>query len=202
MQAFITYDPSSGEIQLSGYCQDGMYSLQASGSNIALLGNYQNATHYVSNGIPTPYSDAQAIAKARSIFIASKWSNVTFEWIDPRSLLDFKAIKNSYINNSRLIANQGYFTFTGKQIAVDSLSRSDIDATNGVVTLTNEMPDGWLGAWKAADNSYVIILDVATWTLFYKAMVGQGSINFAHAQNLKAQLAKATTIAEVEAIKW
>ena len=118
------------------------------------------------------------------------------------SLEDAKNSKNNYINQSRLKANQSSFTFADKQVAVDPLSRSDIDAVLGIVTLTNEMPIGWVGAWKTIDNSYVAIPDKATWTLFYTAMVAQGSVNFAHSQDLKTQLAAATTIEEVEAIVW
>lgn len=124
------------------------------------------------------------------------------QWEDPRSLQDLKTAKNLYISASRLKANQSTFTFTGKQIAVDPLSRGDIDAVHGIVVLSNGMPDKWVGGWKAVDNTFVSIPDVATWALFYKSMVGQGSINFAHAQDLKAQLAAATTIAEVDAIVW
>jgi hypothetical protein len=128
------------------------------------------------------------------------WATKT--WEDPRTLADFKATKNLYINESRLKANYTTFQYSGKSIAADQLSRGDIDGVNGEVSLTGAMPANWQGAWKAIDNTYVIIPDVATWTKFYKAMVGQGSINFAHAQGLKAQLAAATTIEEVEAIVW
>ena len=102
----------------------------------------------------------------------------------------------------RLKANQSTFTFESKRIAVDAVSRSDIDAVHGIVVLTNAMPDNWVGGWKTVDNSYVSIPDVAKWTLFYKAMVRQGIVNFAHAQSLKTRLAAAKTVEEVDAIVW
>lgn len=119
---------------------------------------------------------------------------------DASSLSQAKARKNSAINAARLRANQSHFTFAGKQIAVDPLSRSDIDAAHGAILMLQSLPGGWPGAWKAMDNSYVSIPDVATWGAFYGAMVAQGTANFAHAQALKSQLAAATTLAEVEAV--
>lgn len=116
------------------------------------------------------------------------------------SVSDLKAAKNAAINAARLRANQSHFMFAGKQIAVDPLSRSDIDAMHGTVLMLQAMPAGWPGAWKAMDNTFVSIPDVATWGAFYAAMVAQGMQNFAHSQALKAQLEAATTPEEVEAV--
>lgn len=116
------------------------------------------------------------------------------------SLDAIKAAKNAEINAARLRANQSHFTFAGKQIAVDPLSRSDIDAAHGAILMLGAMPGGWPGGWKAMDNTIIPIPDLATWGQFYGAMVAQGTANFTHAQTLKAQLAAATTPAEVEAV--
>lgn len=116
------------------------------------------------------------------------------------TLADLKAAKNAAINAARLKANQSNFTFAGKQIATDPLSRSDIDGAHGIIVATGTLPAGWPGGWKAADNTICQISDVPTWLAFYGAMVAQGTANFAHAQTLKAQLAAATTPEEVEAV--
>lgn len=113
-----------------------------------------------------------------------------------------KAAKNEAINAARLAANHGTFPHAGKLIASDPLSRSDIDGINGYVSLFRTLPRDWPGGWKATDNTYVPIADVAAWKAFYTSMVAHGNANFAHAQTLKAQLAAATTAAEVEAIQW
>lgn len=119
-----------------------------------------------------------------------------------QDLSAIKALKNDEINAARLAANRSSFTYTGKAIACDELSRSDIDGVNGFVALTGALPLGWPGGWKAMDNSIVVIADVADWTAFYGAMVAAGNANFAHAQTLKTQLAAASTEAAVAAIRW
>lgn len=118
------------------------------------------------------------------------------------TLDDLKAGKNSEINAARLAANRSTFTHAGKSFACDELSRGDIDGANGYVTLYGTMPPGWPGGWKAVDNTYHPIADVAEWKAFYTSMFSSGNANFAHAQTLKTQLASATTEAQVAAIVW
>ena len=124
------------------------------------------------------------------------------QWVDPRTLSDIKASKRNEINDARLTANESNFAYAGKQIACDSLSRSDIDGANGQILLTGEMPADWPGGWKAMDNSYVPITTVEDWKAFYAAMYDQGLANFVHAQALKAQIEAAETVEEVQAITW
>lgn len=123
-------------------------------------------------------------------------------WVETATISELKASKNSEINSARLTANRTSFEFMNKVIACDELSRSDIDAVNGIIAITNAMPPNWVGGWKAVDNTYVLIPDVATWISFYGAMVQKGSSNFAHAQALKATLASVNTPEEITAIQW
>lgn len=132
----------------------------------------------------------------------AKWIDDAPVWVETATLEEIKAKKNSEINAARLAANRSYFTFAGKDIACDELSRSDIDAINGIIAVTNAMPPNWVGGWKAIDNTYVVIPDVITWINFYAAMVQKGSSNFAHAQALKAQLANANSVTQVNNIQW
>lgn len=117
-------------------------------------------------------------------------------------LEELKAAKNAEINQSRATANTGTFIHFGRTFSCDQLSRGDIDGVNGEVALTGALPADFPGAWKAVDNSYFMIPDVATWTQFYQSMVAAGTANFLHAQQLKTQLAAATTAEEVAAIVW
>lgn len=113
-----------------------------------------------------------------------------------------KARKMSEIDTSRLRANLTTFPFSGKDIAVDPLSRSDIDGISDIVALTGELPLGFPLAWRATDGTSVPILDVPTWVSFVQAMVVQGLTNFERSESLKALVAASTTIEQVEAINW
>ncbi|MDP1886635.1 DUF4376 domain-containing protein [Polaromonas sp.] len=137
-----------------------------------------------------PFIDLHAAAKA----LAEAPVVLTLEQL--------KAAKNQAINAWRLAANFTTFPHAGKVFSCDQLSRSDIDGTNGAMTLTNNLPPNWPGGWKAVDNTYIPITNRAEWEEFYLAMCAYGAVNFAHSQALKAALAAATTAEEVAAIVW
>lgn len=118
------------------------------------------------------------------------------------TLEEIKTAKNAEINAARADANSRTFHHAGHEFACDALSRSDIDGINGYVALNGGFPPQFPGAWKAVDNSYYPLPDIVAWKAFYASMVATGAANFAHAQELKAQLASAATIEEVEAITW
>ena len=113
-----------------------------------------------------------------------------------------KVAKNLQINVWRGAANQTFFTHAGKQIACDALSRSDIDAVAGSIALNGTFPVGFPGAWKAMDNSYIVLADVAAFKSMYASMTVQGTVNFGQSQSLKATLAAATTLAQIDAVVW
>ncbi len=113
-----------------------------------------------------------------------------------------KTSKNLEINTARAAANSRTFPHDGHNFACDALSRSDIDGINGYVALNGDFPAQFPGVWKTVANGYYPLPDIEVWKAFYAAMVATGAANFAHAQALKARLAAATTIEEVEAISW
>lgn len=113
-----------------------------------------------------------------------------------------KVQKNNDINAARLVANRSTFMHAGKKFQCDELSRSDIDGVNGWVALYGALPPWFPGAWKAADNTYYPLPNVSAWKSFYNSMATTGAMNFGKAQQLKAALAAATTIEQVNAITW
>ena len=117
-------------------------------------------------------------------------------------IANIKVAKNLEINQWRATANQTFFTHTTKQIACDPLSRSDIDAVMGSISMEGVFPVGFPGAWKAMDNSIVLLPTVAAFKAMYASMTAQGSVNFGKSQTLKAQLAAATTVAQIAALVW
>lgn len=120
----------------------------------------------------------------------------------PPDLPALRAAKNEQINQWRAAANSSTFPYSGKEIACDSLSRSDIDGVANNIALSGGFPQDFPMAWKATDNTYIELADVDAFKAMYAAMTAQGTANFKHAQELKAQLASSTTAEEIAAIVW
>lgn len=140
------------------------------------------------------------LVAADSADIGDLWDGTRFSKPPPS---DFqRAAKLAEIDSSRLAANTRTFPFSGKEFSVDALGRSDLDATAIYVALNNALPDSWPGVWKATDGTTVPITNVAQFRALYKAMVDTGTTNFIKAETLKAQVAAATTLAQLNAIRW
>lgn len=125
--------------------------------------------------------------------------------IEARAQVDVatvRAEKNAQINAWRAAANLATFPHAGKQIACDELSRSDIDGVANNIALFGEFPAGFPGAWKATDNTMIPLPDVDAFRAMYASMTAQGAANFNRAQELKAQLAAASTPEAIAAITW
>lgn len=130
------------------------------------------------------------------------WIDGAAAWIETATLDDLKARKNAEINQWRAAANQSTFPHAGKQISCDALSRSDIDAVANHVGLFGAFPEGFPMAWKATDNTFIPLADIAAFKAMYASMTAQGTSNFEHSQALKGKLENATTVAAVAAISW
>lgn len=113
-----------------------------------------------------------------------------------------QAAMNEQINQWRAAANLSTFPYNGKEIACDSLSRSDLDGVANNIALTGSLPSGFPGVWKATDNTLITIASADDFKALYAAMTAQGSANFNHAQSLKQQVASATTADQIAAIVW
>ncbi|MDN4052914.1 DUF4376 domain-containing protein [Massilia sp. YIM B02763] len=113
-----------------------------------------------------------------------------------------RAAKNNEINAWRSAANLATFPHAGKLISCDELSRSDIDGVANNIALFGEFPAGFPGGWKATDNTMIPLPDVDAFRAMYASMTAQGAANFNRAQELKAQLAAASTPEAIAAITW
>lgn len=202
MTEFSIYQISTGEVVRYGSSNVPLSTVVVASGEGIVEGEFPCDTYYISDGVPVKYTPEQEAAKAQITGFLSQWSNTTMQWVDTRTLEDLKTSAKLRINSLRLQTNQTSFSYLGKDIATDPLSRSDIDAINGEVNNTGAFPAGWPGGWKCIDNTYVALTTVTQWKAFYTAMVNQGSINFAHAQDLKATITAATTAEAVLAVTW
>ena len=194
---FAIFDQATGRCLQTCFATDLAHAMTAAAPGqvaVEVEAAFSGADAYLESGT------VQYRSPAPSAHHTFDWD--TKQWQDLRTLGDLKALKNDEINAARLHANQTSFWHGGKEVACDALSRSDIDATNGYVGLYGALPDSWPGGWKARDNSYLPIADVAAWKAFFSSMFAQGNANFARAQQLKAQLALATTLEQIAAITW
>lgn len=127
-------------------------------------------------------------------------AEITFR--EQPDLQALKAAKDVEINAWRAAANLTMFPHAGKDVACDQLSRSDIDGVANHIALFGTYPLDFPGAWKATDKTYIPMPEVEQFKAMYRDMTAQGTANFAHAQELKLQLALADTPEEVAAIVW
>jgi len=135
----------------------------------------------------------------------AQWTGVAWIVLDEVpavNLSSMKEVANAAINAWRAAANLSTFQHGGKQISCDELSRSDIDGVANHIALFNSFPAGFPGGWKATDNSMIPLASVDAFRAMYASMTAQGAENFNHSQNLKAQLAAASTPEEIAAIAW
>lgn len=132
-----------------------------------------------------------------------KWDIIPYSEEDLALMLQTaKAQKLLLINSWRAQANQTSFMHNGKVIACDALSRSDIDGVAGHIALNGTFPDGFPGAWKATDNTYIILADIDAFKAMYNSMTAQGTLNFNRSQELKTVVNNATKIEDVIRVVW
>ena len=131
-----------------------------------------------------------------------QWNGGAPALVDLRPLAEIQRAKKDEINAAHELANLTSFVFQGKDIQANAHSMRQIEVTNGGVLARGALRATWGGAWKALDNSYVAIPDVATWRAFYDAIEETGTNNYNRAQALKAQVDAALTAEAVAAITW
>lgn len=169
------------------------------------------ASGFVAGGVPVPdnysgnilnsYLDGESFREYpdRPMFSTS-FDYVSRQWISHApSIDDMKAEKISAVTMRRVQEDQR-FQFGGKWFQADAAAWKQISGVHGWVSAQNTMPPGWIGQWKAEDNTFLPIPDPATWWQFYGAVLARGSSNFMRGEALKAQIAAATTAEEVAAV--
>ena len=160
----------------------------------APIPSYNADTHSVSQGQPVQ----DALGNYVTGYIITPLSEESIA----ASLLAAKTAKNLAINQWRAAANASTFTHDGHTYSCDALSRGDIDAVAGSISLTGAFPQYFPMAWKDVANNIVAMPTVDAFKAFYSSMTMQGTVNFGKSQTLKAALEAATSPSEVNAIVW
>jgi hypothetical protein len=185
MKQFMTVAPD-GRVDALYDREDGAASLEVDGFEVI------EVEQPFANGWPAGPTDTSML----------HWVGGALAWVETASLDELKASKNAEINGWRAAANQATFPHAGKLVACDALSRSDIDAVANHIGLFGTFPTGFPMAWKATDNTYIPLPDVAAFKALYASMTAQGTANFEHSQDLKVALGNASAADAVAAIVW
>lgn len=181
----------SGEIVSVGECPPAALALQPVPPGCCLLegGPAHWSTHYVVGDAITPLPARPS--SAHVFDYASK------QWVDPRTLADFKAAKWAEIKKAREAAEFGGFTWDGSTFDSDAMSQSRI---MGAVQLANLDP-GFTIAWTLADNS-VRSLSASDMFAVGVALGQHVAAQHEKARTLRAQIEAATTTEQVAAVAW
>lgn len=124
------------------------------------------------------------------------------QWVETAGIDDQRAAKNDEINAAWIAADSAAFQYAGEQFRAGADDVLRLNSINGYISLMNAMPPDWIGVWKTMGDTFIALPDVDSWKPFYTAFVIKGVTNYLAAQGLKAQLAAATTAAEIAAIHW
>lgn len=123
-------------------------------------------------------------------------------WIETANIEEQRTAKNGEINAAWILADSAAFKYAGEQFRAGADDVLRLNSINGYISLMNAMPPDWIGVWKTVGDTFIALPDVDSWKPFYTAFVMKGVTNYLAAQGLKAQLAAATTAAEIAAIHW
>ena len=130
------------------------------------------------------------------------WVDGAPVWMDPTTLDELRAAKVSEINAAWMAADSTSFIYAGEAVGAEADDIVRLNSINGYIGLIGSMPPDWPGVWKTKANTFLPLADVDAWKPFYTAFVTKGVTNYMAAQLLKAQIADATTAAELAVIVW
>jgi hypothetical protein len=181
--------------QLAIYDMPSADSVGTLGSGESLIEGEPTASDYYYNGTAWVQMAAQPAS-----YYTFNWTTKT--WEDLRTLADVQAAQTEAIKQARISANQSTFTYSSKDFSMDQYSRIDIDGINAYVVLNNALPSGWVGEWRAIDNTFVSITTVSAWNAFYAAMIAQIVYNYSHSYSLKTSIASASSISTASSFTW
>jgi hypothetical protein len=189
MIEFYAYAPD-GRIVMTGWCPDDALPLQAcTGCEIAPGAAVIDKTYRADDGVVLPITGAPS---EHHIF-----DYTTKQWIDPRTLADFKSAQWATIKQARELVEFGGFVWDGSEFDSDAISQQRIQ---GLVHIANLDP-AMSVQWTLADNT------TRTLTSADAVQVGKelaAHVNEAHmkARVLREAIEAATTPEAVQAITW
>ena len=186
--AYHIYSTITGEYLRTATRECIPYEVDTIAIGIELGGGYK---HYYDKDldlvVPMPYQPSRADIFDYDIK----------QWVDTRSLQDYKTIQWDAIKQSRTLAEYGGFTWDNSVFDSDAVSQNRI---TGAVQLAQISP-GFNIEWTLADNT-TRVLSAADMISVGTALGIHVGTHFAKGQALRTQIEAATTKEEVEGIIW
>ena len=193
MVAFAVYEEATGRVLRAGTMADEASArLQAQAGEAIYLGQVP-PLHFIASGKP------KSMGSQPSPVHVFDWAAQT--WIDPRTLEEIRADRWSEIKQQRDALESGGFAYLGQWLQSDERSVLRIN------TRANAAREALLAGqplttyWKAADNT-LMELDAHQMAAMSTALSTYASELHTTAGLLLAQIAAATTPAEVQAVAW
>lgn len=187
---YTIYTIASGRIDQIVSCDldqlAGQYDAQ---TQAVISGVIDDARHYISGGLPV------AIPAQPSPHHHWDWG--VKQWIDPRTLADFRSAKWTEIKYARAAAEFGGFVWDARVFDSDAMSQSRII---GAAQLARINP-AFTITWTLADNS-VRQLSATDMVAVGVALGDHVATQHAKARTLRAQIEAAQTVAQVAAVGW
>lgn len=92
---FAIYSPATGHIRAVCHCQspDQLSHMTGTCGDVAIEcdGGVEPLTHFVADGVITPYTPDQAAVRSHLPYPTAVWSNTSFSWSDLRTMADLWA---------------------------------------------------------------------------------------------------------------
>lgn len=195
---YVTYTPFTGEIRSWGQCD---IPIPLVHTDVVLEGIGTNSTHYVSNGNIVAYTGPQLAAKAAIPPYPAAWDNSAFAWIDQRSLDDAKAATWAAVKTGRDAELYDSFVWDGSRFDSDQVSQTRIQGAVQLATIALSQGQNISIDWTLYDNTTRTL----SATDFVQLGVALGTFVttlFAAGVTLRDQIVAATTVQQVDAIKW
>lgn len=187
MKDYAVFDLATGAIRYSTGNSDDY----ADGKDNVVECAFSSLTHYIDVATRTP------VAFGPPPSFHHRFDYATKQWVDPRTLADFKAAQWEAIKLARTQAEYAGFTWDGSTFDSDATSQNRI---TGAVTLA-QMSAAFTIDWTLKDNT-TRTLDQAGMLQVGAALGMHVAAQFSRAQGLRAAIEAATTRADVEAVVW
>lgn len=205
MSFYTIYDNTGKIVAVTLADMGDDYELTAQYAGMNLLPERSNpAIQYVSNGELTNYTTAQ-LAAMQNLPAGCSWSLPSCTVVDNQTLPDRQAVACSIIDSARDAAIAAFNSFTYNGIVYDGNAdaQTNIEIAAKVVSTGGSLPDGL--EWRAQDNS-MHPMGAADIQALYSAMLDAIAAlrfgSYAKSWALKAQIAAATSLSEIQAVTW